>query len=418
MQLKTILNKCHPIKPFVYGEIRLVETKEGLGLEVEVKSRRNGSPTCSKCGKPGGVYDRLGERRFVFVPMWRISVVLLYVMRRVNCEHCKRVVVEKVPWAEGKRRNCRVYEWFLGDWARSLSWKEVSIRFGTTWDTVRRAVEATVEWGLKHRDLKGITAIGVDEVSWAKGHRYLTLVYQINEGCKRLLWIGWDRKEETIRKFFDWLGEERTAGLEFIVSDMWKPYLKVIGEKAGHVLHILDRFHIMQHFGKAIDEVRAEEAKRMKQDGYEPILKRTRWLLLKRPENLTEKQEARLSDLVRYNLKSVRAYLLKEDFQGFWTYVSHYWAGRFLDRWCTRALQSRIEPIKKVARMLRSHRPLILNWFKARSQLSAGVVEGFNAKVKLTTRKSYGFRGEKCLQAALFLALGNLPKPEDTHRFC
>lgn len=140
--------------------------------------------------------------------------------------------------------------------------------------------------------------------------------------------------------------------------------------------------------------------------------------MLKRPENLSKKQETKLAQLLQYNLKTVRAYLLKEEFQFFWGYISPYWAGQFLDRWCTQTMRSRIEPMKKVARMLRRHRALILNWFRAKGALSSGVVEGFNNKVKLTTRKSYGFRTFRAAEIALFHALGALPEPEFTHKFC
>lgn len=136
---------------------------------------------------------------------------------------------------------------------------------------------------------------------------------------------------------------------------MWRPYLKVIAKKAGQALHILDRFHIMAHLSKAIDEVRAAEAKELKAKGYEPVLTKSRWLLLKRPENLTDKQESKLAELVQYNLKSIKSYLLKEEFQLFWSYTSPYWAGQFLDKWCTKTMRSKIEPMKKVARMLRKH---------------------------------------------------------------
>ena len=130
---------------------------------------------------------------------------------------------------------------------------------------------------------------------------------------------------------------------------MWKPYLKVIAKKAGQAIHVLDRFHIMGHFGKAIDEVRAQEARELRARGREPVLTKTRWLLLKRPENLTEKQEVRLADLLRYNLRSVRSYLLKEDFQFFWGYRSPYWAGCFLDQWCTRtdAIEDRADEARR-----------------------------------------------------------------------
>jgi transposase len=199
---------------------------------------------------------------------------------------------------------------------------------------------------------------------------------------------------------------------------MWRPYLKVIAKKATQALHVLDRFHIMAHLNKAIDEVRAQEARALKAKGYEPVLTKTRWLLLKRPEHLSAKQEVRLAELLRYNLRSVRSYLLKEDFQFFWAYTSPYWAGQFLDTWCRRTMRSQLAPMKKVARMLRGHRALLLNWFRAKGQLSSGSVEGFNTKAKLTTRKAFGFRTYHAIEIALYHTLGALPEPEVTHRFC
>lgn len=185
---------------------------------------------------------------------------------------------------------------------------------------------------------------------------------------------------------------------------------------------MLDRFHIMAHLSKAIDEARAGEVKALKASGYEPVLKDSRWLLLERPENLGEKQEIRLAELLQYNLnlklKSVRAYLLKEDFQFSWSYKSWYWAGQFLDRWCKRTKRSRLEPMNKVARMLRAHRPLILNWFRAKGAISSGIVEGFNNKAKLSIRKAYGLRTFHGIEIALFHSLGALPEPEGPHRSC
>jgi transposase len=289
--------------------------------------------------------------------------------------------------------------------------------FHTPWDSVFSAVEMAVSWGRTHLDLSGIQSIGIDEIAWQKGHRYLTLVYQIDGHCKRLLWIGEKRTVKTLLRFFRWLGQERSADLRFVCSDMWKPYLKVIAKKARQALHVLDRFHICAHLSQAIDEVRAQEAREIKANGEEPVLSQTRWLLLKRPERLTEKQSGRLAELLRLNLKTVRAYLLKEDFQFFWNDHSPDEAGRFLDRWCSDTLHSQIDPMKRVARMLRRHRDLLLNWFRAKGQLSSGVVEGFNTKAKLTIRKAYGFRTFHAQEVALYHALGALPVPQFTHRF-
>ena len=167
-----------------------------------------------------------------------------------------------------------------------------------------------VAFGLENRVLGVIRAIGVDEIQYSKGHKYLTLVYQIDAGCVRLLWIGKERTVKSFERFFAMIGPELSATIEFICSDMWKPYLRVIREKCGQALHVLDRFHIAEKLQQAVDDVRSTEARRMPADGYEPLLKKSRWCLLKRPENLTRNQKLKLRDLLRYNLQSVRAYLL------------------------------------------------------------------------------------------------------------
>jgi transposase len=276
-----------------------------------------------------------------------------------------------------------------------------------------------VAWGLANRQMDAITAIGIDEICWRKkSSKFLTLVYQIDNGCKRLLFVGRDRTKKTLLSFFEEFGPERSSLLRFVCTDMWKPYLLVVAEKAGQALNILDRFHIMSHMNKAIDKVRTTEVKTLKANGKEPLLTSSRWCLLKRPENCTENQATKLKELVAINLKTVRAYLLKEDFQRFWGYKSVWWAAKFMDDWCNRTMRSRIDPMKKIARMLRSHRSLILNYFRAKEQIALGAVEGLNNKAKLTTKKAYGFKNFEVIKLALYHTLGNLPEPEETHRFC
>jgi transposase len=413
MQIKTVLNRVHKIKGFVYENVGFMAD----WIEIEVRPRKRSRPVCSGCGQPGPGYDRLPERRFAFVPLWAIKVFLIYAMRRVDCPQCG-IKVEQVPWGNGKRHVTQAYAVFLARWARRLSWREVASIFNTSWDTVYRSVAWIVEYGLQHRDLDGISAIGVDEVQFQKGHRYLTAVYQIDSSCRRLLWVGQDRTAKTLLRFFKMLGRSRTAAIRFICSDMWQPYLKVIAKKASQAVHILDRFHIVAKLNKALDEIRAAEAKQMAREGYESILKRSRWCFLKREENLTDKERTKLNDVLQYDLKSVRGYLLKQSFQCLWEYTSPYWAGWFLDRWVKRAMRSRLEPIKKVARSVRSHRELILNWFKAKKEFSSGIVEGLNYKIKLTIRKAYGYRTLEAAEIALYHALGQLPEPELAHRFC
>jgi len=417
MRIQTILNRVEKFKSFSYGEARLEERDGGPALMVRVLPRKNGKPCCSGCGRPGPAYDRLEERHFEFVPVWGILVFLAYRMRRVDCTRCG-VTVEMVPWCDGKNQLTTTYRWFLATWAKRLSWSEVAAIYRTSWDSIFRAVGHAVAWGLAHRDLGGVTALGIDEVAWSRGHKYLTLVYDIGGDARRLLAVAEERTEASLRSCLEGLGEAACQGVRHVCSDRWKPYLNVIAERLGGAVHVLDRFHVMQKFGKALDAIRAEEVKRLKRDGYEPVLKRSRWCLLKRPENLTERQAVKLSELLRYNLRTVRAYLLREDFQRLWGYKSAAWAGKFLDEWTGRVMRSRLEPMKKVARTIRSHRPLILNWFRARGEVSSGAVEGLNNKVKLVTRKSYGFRTAKVARLALLHNLGRLPEPKHTHRFC
>jgi len=416
MHIQTILNRVQKLKGFVYGSARVLELEQGPAIEIQIRSRQGSQAVCSGCGRKAPGYDTLAPRRFEFIPFWGILVYFVYAMRRVQCPRCG-VKVERVPWAAGKSPIATAYAWYLAGWAKRMAWAAVAEAFHTSWHTVFRAVEQAVEWGRAHMDLTGITAIGVDEISWRKGHIYATVVYQINQGRKRLLWVGEHRKCKTLLRFFHWLGKERSGLIEFVASDMWKPYLTVIARKIPQAIHVLDRFHIVAHLNKAVDEVRAAEAKEMKRKGLVPLLHKARWCLLKRLANQTAVQLAKLKELRGYNLKTMTAWLMKEEFQQFWEYVSPHWAGLFLDAWCRRAMYSKIEPVKKVARMLRGHRELILNWFRAQKEFSSGVVEGLNNKAKLSTKMAYGFGTFNGLEIALYHRLGDLPEPEVTHRF-
>ena len=418
MQIKTILNRIEKQPGFIYDACKWRTVPGMLALEITLRPQSRQLAICSGCGQRRPGYDTLRQRSFEFVPLWGILVFFLYAPRRVDCPDCG-VKVERLPWAQGKCHLTTTYAWFLATWAKRLSWKEVAEVFHTSWDSVVRSVKMAVKWGLVHRDLSGIMAIGADEICWRKRkEKFVTLVYQLDAGKRRLLWIGRDRTARTFRSFFEWLGEKRCQDLRFVCSDMWKPYLRVIAEMAPAAVNVLDRFHVMSHMSKAIDEVRAKEAKELKAKGKEPLLTGSRWCLLKRPENLTDNQVERLKDLLAYNIKTVRAYLLKEDFQRFWEYISPFWAGKFLDAWCTRTMRSRLKPMKKVAKTLRNHRGLLLNWFRAKGEIALGCVEGFNNKAKVTTKRSYGFRSYDLLKIALYHALGDLPTPEFTHRFC
>jgi transposase len=418
MHIQTILNQLQKQPGFVYGKTTLARASDGaFTLNVQVQARKGSKGVCSNCMERRPTYDHLPERLFQFVPFWGIAVFLLCAPRRLDCPNCG-VKVELLPWASGKHRLTTTFAWFLASWAKLLCWKDVADRFHISWNTVFRAVGEAVLWGLRHRNLDGIRSIGVDEFAWHKGHKYLTLIYQIDHGCKRLLWIGRDRTAATFNSFFDWLGKERSARIQFVASDMWKAFIGVIARKASSAVHVLDRFHVAKMLCDAVDKVRRAEVRSLRQAGRPAFLTKTRWILLRRHSNRSRTQRRQLAELVRLNLRSARACLLKEHFERFWKYVSPHWGARFLDRWCTMAMRSRLQPIQGVARSLRKHRRLLLNWYHARYAFSHGATEGLNNKARTVTKRSYGFRSYLHAQVALYHAMGKLPEPEWlTHRF-
>lgn len=415
MLIKTLLNNVEKYSSFVYKKIHFGVQEFKDCLIIEIQHRIGSKGKCPVCLKRFATYDTARKPRlFSYVPIWGFPVYFSYRPRRVCCDR-HGILTEYLPWSSGKERITNTYKIFLGSWAKRLSWQEVSEIFRTSWDTVFSSVKWLVNYGLEHRLLDKIHSIGIDEIQVFKGHNYMTLVYQIDSSCKRLLWCGKDRTSKTLLGFFRFLGKEKTLLLKYICTDMWKPYLKVIKKKAPFALNILDRFHIVKKFNEAIDTIRREE---MRLD-YEnqPYLKHSRWILLKREENLTEKQFLRLKDLLKRELKSIKAYLLKKDFMRFWDYKYKKSAEKFLKKWCTRTNRTKLVPMKKVSKMLTDKQNLIMNWFDTNPRLSSGIIEGFNNKAKLTIKKAYGFKDEKYLKYALYHTLGELPMPKFTHRF-
>lgn len=422
LQVKTILNAIQHFPGFVFQDVRLHRHRDGRPrrIEITIQPRERIPGKCSRCLEPAPGYDRLPQRPWLFVPLWGIPTFFLYAARRLECA-VHGVVVEAMPWNEGKRPITLAMMGFLARWARHLSWRQTARSFHTSWEAVYRSVEWFVHWGLAHRSLEEIQAIGIDEIHWGKGKRadnFLTVIYQIDSHCRRLLWVGRRRTQATLRRGLAVLGSTVVSGLRFVCSDMWRAYLTIIARQAPQALHVLDRFHITMHLNQAVDQVRRAETGRLRGRPIGEKLKKMRWKLLRRGSRVRGRAKQRLCGLLYSKMATGRAWMLKETFQDFWRYRGVNWAAAFLDIWCTRALRSRIEPIKKVARMLRTHEELLLNWFRAKGEISSGAVEGLNNKIRVVTRRSYGFRTFDAMEIALYHTLGRLPEPETTHKFC
>ncbi len=310
------------------------------------------------------------ERDWRDLSLRKLPLKLRYRPRRVECPRCG-VRVEDFPWAEPWARVTRALSNAVAILARELSWQGTAREYGLNWKSVATIVKRAVQYGLRHRARLPVHVIGIDEVSRRKGQVYLTVVYDLER--RVLLWVGEDRTEEAVKKFFtEELGRRRCHTLRVVCMDMWAAYANLVREHAPNAQILFDRFHIVQHLNEAVEEVRRSEMRRLSLKE-RVVFKRSRWLLLKNPWNLNPDQKERLSTLVRWNAPIVRAYYLKESFQLFWDYKQSQRAETHVQKWMTSAMRSRLEPFKRFVRMLRSHLDGVLPWTRIR--LSNAAVE-------------------------------------------
>lgn len=415
MRFETMLNNVEPLQGFVYSNSSLVKKRKMV--VISIRERASSRVTCPVCKRRCTVYDHQPERYYDYIPYLGFEVKLLYAPRRAECPKCG-IHVEDVPWAEGKSPMTKARAWFLARWAKRLPWNQVARIFGCGWGQVYVAVEQAVKWGLEHRDISGIIAIGVDEVYFGIKNKFKTLVYQICSKKPRLLFVAEGHKEIALSGILKKQGPVWCASIKYVCSDLWRAYLKSARELLPQATHILDRFHIVALLNKAVDKIRLSESRVLSGKGI-LILKNLRFAFLKRPENMTDRQRDGLQKIInRRDIKTVRAYHWKETFQLFWQYSSVYGASRYLRRWCCGANRSRLKPIKAFVRTVRKHEGLILNWFRAKKQFSSGVVEAMNRGAGLVSNLARGFKNPKICEIALYHALGELPMPpEYAHRF-
>jgi len=402
MRLETCIRKGLGLKAH---RVRAVVEEDGQ-LVAEIECVETRPAICSNCSRRTRKIHSLQKSR-----EWRDlrvrdqALVLRYRPRRVRCPACGPRV-EHLPWAHKWQRVTRALSRALAELSRKLTWKETAAHFGVNWKTVAVAVKRAVEWGLKHRPWKPLHVIGIDEVSRRKGQRYLTLVYDLDR--RRLVWIGEDRDTATMERFFKWLGPRRGRSIQVVCCDMWAIYIEAVEARLPWATLVFDRFHVVQHLNRAVDEVRRQTWRQLR--GEERIaFKKTRWLWLKNPWNLRSLERRRLSALCRINQPIVRAYYLKEAFQRFWDYRSPGWAFPYLRQWLWWASHSRLEPFVKFARMIRKHILGIMAWTRLR--ISNGALEGMNNKVKVISHRAYGFRKTDTYITAIWHGCGDLPLP-------
>jgi transposase len=386
-----------------------------ITVTVVLRRRRLVCPHCSfKTSARYDTRDQPSRWRHLDLGVWQVQVAAS--LRRLRCpDH--GVVVEAVPFARPGAHLTRDFDDLLAWLATRMDRTAVSRLCRVSWRTVGRACERVVATELDEKRLDGLFRIGVDEISWRKHHKYLTLVVDHDRG--KVIWGAEGKDTKTLDGFFDELGAERAGLIEAVSMDLGPAFLKSV-TAPGHAPQAVvcaDVFHLVKLVGDALDEVRRElwqTLRRLPDDRYARDFKGARWALLKNPEDLTEAQGTQLAKIKRSRGGIWRAYEMKEQFRAvFAGDLDPGEATALLDRWITRALRSRLPAFVKAARTMRDRRPLIVNAIE--HDISNGRVEGLNTKVRLLIRRAYGFHSAKAALALVMLAAGpiNLTLPHE-----
>ena len=379
-------------------EVLFTEAGE-LAIGVRPSWRRS---RCGECGGRAPRYDRKPVRQWRHLPLGRTAMTLLYKPWRVSCRHCG-VRVEQVSWASHGSRFTYDFEEMSAYLAQITDQTQVSRLMGISWETVGSIIERVVARRLDPDRLSGLRRIGVDEFSYRKRHRYLTLV--VDHDRRRVVWAGIGRSAKTLGRFFDLLGEEGCRRIELATIDMAGGYIKAIGERLPEAQIVFDRFHVGQLALVALDEVRRSMVRELRGSEGRAV-KGLRYALLKNPWNLSHLEEQRLSEVQRTNRKLYRAYLLKETLADALDQDDYERAKILLRDWLAWASRSRLKPFVRAARTIRKHLDGILAYVSTR--LTNGLVEGLNGKLRLVARRAYGFHSPQPLIAMLFLTCGGL----------
>lgn len=360
---------------------------------------------CPQCGKRMHIHD-YERRRWRHLDSCQFKTEIVTDLPRVKCEEHGSQVVQ-VPWAEKYSRFTQLFERLAIDVMKVCSVSEACDLLRISWDQADGIKQRAVKRGLERKEPRVNPYLCVDEKSVARGHQYLTLVARVDEQGTTVDYVGEDRKQESLDAYWQQLTEEQLEGIEAIALDMWEPYVLSISQNVpnGSEKQVHDPFHMMKHMNEAVNDVRKMEHRKLRAED-DNVLEGTRWLWLHGMESIPKAQRPAFDELKFVNLKTSRAWALKEMLRGLWSYKSEAWARKYFHRWYSWAIRSRLEPVKKVARMLKARLENILTYCKHR--LSNGPIEGLNNKIQGLTKKAYGYRNKQRFITDIYFHLGGL----------
>ena len=377
---------------------------EGIVVAVRLRRRRR---VCSGCGQTGRhltIHDRR-VKRWRHLDLGANRCVIECQLRRLDCPDCG-VRLEAVPWARPGAHHTRDLEDVVAWLAQQMAKTPIAGLLRIGWDTVGRIVERVVAEHLDESRLSGLVAIGVDEIAYRRGQRYLTSVVDHTSGA--IVWCSPGRNAQTLQAFFDELGPERRASIRAVSIDMSGSYAKAIRDSVPQAEICFDPFHVVRLGQRAVDQVRRDEwnAHDRSHTPKGKWIKGTRWSLLKSPDKQSVPQLALLGEVAHANKAMFRAFLLKEELRLLYALEDPALAPAHLDAWLAWASRSRLQPFIKLARTIRRHRDGILA--AIRLGLSNGRLEGLNSRIRLISHRSFGFHSAAPLIALVYLCCSRI----------
>ncbi len=388
-------------RPWYVGEVDLALSEQKVRVYVELGS--DAITVCPECGSPCPGYDRR-KRQWRHLDTMQYETLVIAEVPRVKCpDHGVHQI--SVPWAEDTSRFTALFEALVINWLHEASFAAVSRQLRLSWDQVAGIQDRAVKRGLARRSLTSPRIIGVDETSFQKRHEYVTSVVDIDAGV--VLHVADGRTQAALDGFYQMLGEAGCTEIEAVAMDMWPAYINSTQEHVPEADRkiVFDKFHIAMHLGDAVDKVRRQEHRALLAQG-DDRLKKSKYLWLTNPANQNRKQKSAFQLLRHSELKVARAWAIKELAMTLWGYVSRGWAERMWKRWYSWAIRSRLEPIRKVARMIKRHWQGVIN--AVTSNITNASSEGMNSKIQWIKRKACGYRNRERFRNAIYFHLGGL----------
>lgn len=383
--------------------LRVIDANfEQDSLVMDVRPRKS-KPRCGLCGRRSTQYDRSPPRFWRHLALGKTVFRLRYAPRRVNCRNCG-VRVEQVPWAGHNSFFTREFEEVTAWLAQRMDKTAICRMMGINWRTVGTIIQRLVNERLDSARFDDLYIIGVDELSFRRHHEYVTVV--VDHLKKHVVWVGEGKGEKTLQTFFDDLGPQRSEALTHVTMDLGAAYRAAVEARAPQAQKVFDRFHVQKLANEAVDEVRRQEVQKMAGTSEGAALKKSRWALLKNPWNLAQREGEKLSEVARNNRRLYRAYLLKESLAKGLDYRQRLRAESHIDEWARWASHSKLAPFVKLSKTIRRFKDGILAY--TTTGLSNGLVEGLNNKIRLITRRAYGFHSSSALAAMIQLCCGGI----------